>query len=403
MTYVIGALHYREGTMPASTTAGRDGRDSFAANWRYNLTSLWFYPAFASFWAVVENLVASSFGEVRRVLVLLVIVFITAWVCYWMRPFIDGHGRQALPRRAFTVAIASNVVLVLLSSWKPEGSVAHLLVGWATACMLGLDLDRRQYLVWVLLWAAGLLGLRAGIMLVSGADLSGYFPTGFQGWWALAFTVVFVPSAAWVQMWAWGLTLDVRRAGETRAELARVRERLRFAADLHDTQGHHLQVLALKTELAERLIDSDAEAARTAIGEARQIANTALEETRSLARGYREVSLREEIVNAAAVLEAAGAMVHVDVPDGLDDPLFATALREATTNILRHSSARQVEITGRLEPPTLRVVNDGAESGTRGDGSGLSSLAERFAGAGGHLQVEYADGRFKLTARLTDR
>src|SRR5690606_35384605 len=126
------------------------------------------------------------------------------------------------------------------------------------------------------------------------------------------------------------------------------RERLRFAADLHDIQGHHLQVIALKSELAERLLDTNPDAAREHIHETRTIARQALEETRSLVYGYRDVALADELENAREVLAAAGARCELDIGVLPDDAearrTLALVVREATTNILRHSAATKAWI-----------------------------------------------------------
>lgn len=382
---------------PAGSRTGRQ-RDSFTMTWRYNLVSLWMYLAFGSFGALTNAAVRDDIVGWRRVVVVGLVVVLMAWAGYWCRPLIRGRSRRSIPAVAHAVTILGSVLFVVLASWVPAAPIGYLLVPWAAAAVLGLDFSRNSYLSWLLAWAVGLLGLRAVVTLISGDDLEGFFPGEIGGIYILVFFAVFLPAAAWFQLWVWELTIDVRDAGVTRAELARVRERLRFAADLHDIQGHHLQVLALKTELAERLIDRDPERARATIHEAQEIARTALEETRTLAQGYRQVSLRDEIVNAASVLEASGAMVRVDVPDALDDPLLATALREATTNILRHSDASVVEITGALQPPSLRVVNNGVIAPPNGSGSGLASLAERFAARGGSVEFSAVDDRFTLFA-----
>ena len=377
-------------------------RDSFQQTWRYNYWSLWIYLGFGSFGALANALSLAPFGTTRRVLVVALMAAIIGWAGWWVRSLIVGRGRQVIPRIAFLGAAVLAIVFVVVSSWDPSSPIGYLRVPWAAATVLGLDFDRARYVLWLIVWAVALAALRCGVFVVSGGDLGDYLPDDFAAWYLLGFFCLFLPSAAWIQMWVWELTIDVRDAGNTRAELARVRERLRFAADLHDIQGHHLQVLALKTELAERLIDRDPEEARRTIHEAQQIARTALEETRTLAQGYRQVSLRDEIVNAASVLEAAGAVVDVDIPDGLDDPLLATALREATTNILRHSNAVRVGITGSVDPPTLRVVNDGVTGTAANPGSGLASLAERFAAAGGDLRTAHTEDRFELVAIGSD-
>ncbi|MFC3276308.1 GNAT family N-acetyltransferase, partial [Agromyces mediolanus] len=123
----------------------------------------------------------------------------------------------------------------------------------------------------------------------------------------------------------------------------RHQERLRFASDLHDIQGHHLQVISLKSELAERLLERDPERARALVHEVRLIAKEALEETRSLVAGYRQVAFDEELENAREVLAASGAVCTLrlgPVPSGHEvQRALGSVVREATTNILRHSEA----------------------------------------------------------------
>ncbi|MBF2720921.1 histidine kinase, partial [Psychrobacter sp. NG254] len=170
-----------------------------------------------------------------------------------------------------------------------------------------------------------------------------------------------------------------------------------FASDLHDIQGHHLQVIALKSELAERMLAIDPEAAREHIHETRMIAKQALEETRSLVAGYREVELDNELENAREVLAAAGAQCDLAVG----------TVREATTNILRHSEATQVSIqldSNDSESTLVISNNELRSSASAGEvlGSGLVGLRSRVATLGGTLDtaVDDAGDRFELSVRI---
>ena len=85
---------------------------------------------------------------------------------------------------------------------------------------------------------------------------------------------------------------------EARAELARAavaQERERFARDLHDLLGHTLSVIALKAELAGRLLPGDPERAAAEVGEVEQVARQALSEVRDAVSGYRQPTLEGEI------------------------------------------------------------------------------------------------------------
>ncbi|TDC83848.1 histidine kinase, partial [Nonomuraea deserti] len=91
-------------------------------------------------------------------------------------------------------------------------------------------------------------------------------------------------------------------------------------------------------------------------------------------------------------------------PAGLPETarhLLGLVMREATTNVLRHSRARHAEVGYRVtgDLAQLRVGNDGA-CGPPGSGTGLTVLAERLAAAGGELTWEHVGDRFTVTATL---
>ena len=161
-----------------------------------------------------------------------------------------------------------------------------------------------------------------------------------------------------------------------------LRERYRFASDLHDIQGHTLHVSRLQLQLAGKMLDRDVEAARGHVAEAEQLIAETLAETRRLAFGERTVTLAGELANAAALVEAAGIEWHVDgvAPTGHRlDALFGHLVREATTNLLRHAEAGRVVVE--LAADGVAVVNDGAAGGSR-PLHGLARLGERFEQAG---------------------
>jgi two-component system sensor histidine kinase DesK len=212
-------------------------------------------------------------------------------------------------------------------------------------------------------------------------------------------------------LWGWEVAARLERARRLAAELAVKDERLRFAADLHDIQGHHLQVIALKSELAARLAKADPARAAAEMQEVRRLAAEALRDTRAVVQGYRRTSLDEEIANATRVLAAAGidARLQVDPAANTDRlseasrHLLGLMMREATTNVLRHSQARHTDVDYRVDAgmARLRVCNDGAVAGPSASrGTGLDVLAERLAAVGGTLTREHDGDRFVVAASL---
>ncbi|WP_433698717.1 sensor histidine kinase [Nocardiopsis sp. CA-288880] len=194
------------------------------------------------------------------------------------------------------------------------------------------------------------------------------------------------------------LVAELEESREREAELAVARERMRFASDLHDIQGHTLHVVKLKTALARRLVRTDTDRAEEELGEIHALVGDTIAQTKALAHAQRRLNLSAELENAKNLFEAAGIRVEVRHEGGdraRAGEMLGQVLRETTTNILRHAQAEQVWIT--LTGTGISIVNDGAQEGPPAGLGGLATLRERVAGEGGELTVERKDGRF-LTA-----
>jgi two-component system sensor histidine kinase DesK len=220
----------------------------------------------------------------------------------------------------------------------------------------------------------------------------------------------------------------------TRAELARAaaaEERLRIARDLHDLLGHSLSLITIKAELAGRLMSADQERAAREVSEIEAVARQSLSDVREAVAGFRQPDLAGELVAARQLLDAAGIAAQITSADtsGLAkaaDSALAWAVREGTTNVVRHSRATQVAI--RISRDASTVVAEIADNGpaapelngsepprpltaTAGPdgraaigrarpvfgGSGLAGLAERVRSLGGELAAGSVEPRgFKL-------
>ncbi|MER5335430.1 histidine kinase [Micromonospora sp. NPDC002717] len=210
------------------------------------------------------------------------------------------------------------------------------------------------------------------------------------------------------QVWFWELLVQAGRGQVAQASLAAAQERLRFAGDVHDLLGHHLTVIALKAELAARLAATDAERAGREAAEAQRLAATALTELRRTVHGYRRVDLAEQVAAVGQVLRSSGVRCTVVPPAG-ELPAEAAAqlaavLREAGTNVLRHSRAGwcRIEIDQEADVARMTVTNDGAGAAGAPDrhSHGLRGLAERLAAAGGELRTHQEDGVFTVEATV---
>ncbi|TQS24055.1 two-component sensor histidine kinase [Microbispora hainanensis] len=198
---------------------------------------------------------------------------------------------------------------------------------------------------------------------------------------------------------------ELQAARESLARSAVVEERLRAARDLHDLLGHSLAAILLTCELARRL-----KCPPERIEEIVAMAEGARADLRSVSGEQRELSLAAEVESARTVLSAAGIRVTVE-PAELDVPaevetVLGAVLREAVTNVLRHSEARQCVITMRAGESglRLRVRNDGVRPGERRRGSsGIGNLTSRLAALDGRLTAHVDGDRFTLDACVPHR
>ncbi|MFC9678252.1 sensor histidine kinase [Streptomyces sp. NPDC056948] len=199
------------------------------------------------------------------------------------------------------------------------------------------------------------------------------------------------------------LVEELEQSREREAELAVVRERVRFASDLHDIQGHTLHVVKLKIALAEKLVRSDIGRVEEELREVRALVGDTITQTKELAYAQRRLNLSVELENAKNLFEAAGIRVRVDREADVDErvnELLGQVLRETTTNILRHAQATRVRIT--VAESGITIVNDGAGTAPLSGLSGLSTLRERVGDNGGELTVEQTDGRFLTAAAFSN-
>ena len=185
----------------------------------------------------------------------------------------------------------------------------------------------------------------------------------------------------------------LKLANEEIEHLATVAERERIARDLHDLLGHTLTVIALKSELAGRLIASDPNAAASEIAEIQQTSRKALAEVREAVLGYRSQGLSAEVDRARKVLATTGVKLVCDgLPNELpiaEETVLCLAVRESVTNIMRHSEATEVWMQFRFRDGRLHVtVADNGKGGIKEEGSGLRGMRERVEALGGRLSIQ---------------
>jgi two-component system sensor histidine kinase DesK len=203
---------------------------------------------------------------------------------------------------------------------------------------------------------------------------------------------------------------ELHEAREELALLAVSEERLRIARDLHDLLGHSLSLIALKSELAGRLLERDPTRAAGEIEDIQTVTRQALAEVREAVQGYRRQGLADALEGARSALRAAGIECDLDQPpDELPaevEAVLAWAVREGATNVVRHSGAQRCSIRVRTEGARAAVeVEDNGRNkrAIAGAGSGLTGLAERAEGVHGTLEAGARPGggfRLRLSVPL---
>ncbi|MDV2420557.1 sensor histidine kinase [Corynebacterium tuberculostearicum] len=261
---------------------------------------------------------------------------------------------------------------IALLSTSFFGSIAVIFVPYLAA-FLGFNLPLRHSLTFTLLTGAVV------------AAATWYFTPNNIGW---ALIVLFAWPILLVLLGTFSQRQDSRAELERRLELARQREDI--ATDVHDLLGHSLTVINLKSELARRLVDTDPQRAKQEMQEVSELSRKGLAEVRSTVTRMRTPSFEGEIYAARRALKTAGIAPYLPSATktaGPYDAQFSWALRELTTNVIRHSGATHcwVQVTDHQ----LQVADDGCgfdgeERLLRPQG-GISGLRKRVRKAGGQL------------------
>ena len=319
------------------------------------LSSLLYAPLFYP-----DHLVALGLGVVVTVL------FAAFYLGVYLRPG---------PLRNWAEVVTTVVAVVT----TPVNAGGAILLVYA-AGFAGSFRPRRVALRWF-------AGMTALVVLLAGVS-SISFPWRI---WA------FGPSL--VLIWVVGL-LSMEAAAEERAaqahnaqveHLATVAERERISRDLHDLLGHTLTAIVVRSQLAQRLATVDAQAGVAEMAAVEKAAREALSEVRTTVTGWRQVDLTAELTAASDALTAAGVRFSVTRDTDLvltpsAESALGLALREAITNVVRHSRASRcaVVLSKDGQQVVLEVSDDGVGGGR--DGTGLTGMRERIAALGGEVR-----------------
>ncbi|WP_111265406.1 sensor histidine kinase [Marilutibacter maris] len=322
-----------------------------------------------------------AFGYTQRWALLTLLSYPLFLVLYTVTVF-------ATPRRAYIAAAVMIVDCFVLMPWYPS-ALSYFVFG----CVM-LEPRRGRSMARYMALLAGL-----NVVLIAYALQLGY-PWQALVWMPTVTMIigVMVMSNRVDREHQAGLKLsqdEVRR-------LAALAERERIGRDLHDLLGHTLSMVALKSDLAGRLIERDTGAAREEIATVSRIARDALSQVRRAVSGIRAAGIAAELASAKLLLETDGVRFDYALADTFSgnalppavESALALTVREAATNIQRHARASRAEVVFAVEDgeAVLRIIDDG-RGGAIVPGNGLSGMRERVEGVRGRLRVDSGRGR----------
>lgn len=328
------------------------------------------YP---SIWLVflvfpITALLASDHGTAGKTLGLLgLAVFAAVYVASWWHPRPVGTlGPRATTGLWLVALVACQLLLVPLFGGAVLSTAPFL------SAVLIFRLARREALIGVGILAVIVFGL---LVLV--------WPQHLE--WA-------VPAFAMSTLLMGVIRLVIDREDSTRAvaeQLQLSQQREAIGRDVHDLLGHSLTVITLKTELARRLLDHDPQRAATELDDVLRLSREASAEVRLAVGRLHSPEWPAQIASARTALDAAQITAELPAPESVpasQQTLLAWCLREAVTNVVRHSGASHCTV--QAEPGLLVVEDDGAGlPSERGNGNGLRGLTERVRQAGGQLRL----------------
>jgi two-component system sensor histidine kinase DesK len=350
-------------------------------------------------------------------------VALVAFLLFVAFPLADMLDRP--PGTAHVVAVLAALAVyvtvylrVMIAQRSRRDTLASLAAMAAIAAVLSLDDTAEWAPLFIYVCAAagfrlpGREAVRVTVVCAAAAAAAG-IAEGYDPADTVQFVIYCVAVGAMLGGYAHvlGINRELHAARDEIARLAVSEERLRFARDLHDLLGHSLSVIAVKSELAGRLLGTDRERARQEVEDIHRVSRDALGEVRDAVSGYRRMTLADELQGAAAALTAAGIEPEVVRPEVSFPPevesVLAWAVREGTTNVIRHSGARHcaIRIHAGLADAGVEIVDDGAPPASdpagAAAGSGLAGLRERVARRQGSLEAaRRPEGGFRLAVQV---
>lgn len=337
------------------------------------------------------------------------------WIWLLFLPFYAFPWLFAAPTTSTlivsAIGIAAFLTLYVVAGRSSEPSPLLLVGIVAVAIALApFDANWSVITIYAAAGAGRLRPTRHGIMLIAfvccAIAVSGFALEHHPIWWGPAVLLSALTGGSNISATALkDKNIQLLRAQDEVRTLSRIAERERIGRDLHDLLGRTLTLIAVKSDLAERLAARDPEAAIREVRELGDAARDALRDVRDALSGAREAGLAHELGAARAMLESADIAIRVEgdpslVPSG-PGGVLGMALREAVTNVVRHADASECTVAiRRMADGASVAITDNGSGGSFVEGGGLGGMRARLSAAGGTLEIVTLSRGTRLVARV---
>lgn len=282
-------------------------------------------------------------------------------------------------------------IVVILSIWN---SPYNILLGFYPGNFISWVSQKKHFNILISAFITSIIGT---------VIFSYFFYPGYPLWQFSLLVIIMIASPFGFYNFNQRLRLEeeLDQANEQVKELVQKEERHRIARDLHDTLGHTLSLITLQSQLVQRLIIHQPEKAIKETKEIEDASRTALKQVRELVSAMRTLKIGEEIKYMEQIVTAAGidfsyeGMTDLSTIKPLIQNMVGMCIREAGTNIVKHSEATECEVTIYMKEGILSVQIHDNGVGIGEDtvfGNGLQGMKERLAFIEGELDIKSKQG-----------
>lgn len=212
----------------------------------------------------------------------------------------------------------------------------------------------------------------------------------------------------WYRKWE-TVNQELDEANQRVEELIKERERDRIARDLHDTVGQTLSTISVKSDISKKLLYKNRERAEQELQDIQLLARNLLQEMREIVSDLRLVSLQEEVDAAQQRLNEAGIVIELEqqaasIKDSSKETMLAYILKEAVTNVIRHSGAAMCKIRVIVSENELHLEvedNGSFNSSAWQEGNGMNGIRKRVRLMDGSVDFRASQsGGFHMTVNI---